>query len=769
MAIDTDELAADPGPGDPPAAPVDSGPAVAVIAGSTDANVDEDAEARSPVRLAMAVGFPVLGAAMMVGGVFTGISPRPVAAVAGLLGVLLALGVHRIRRGPLVANLFVALGLFAIGLVVLLPGVGDILHVSGLASSAVRGRSLLRPPVEFLAGWRAIVGWLMACVGFAAAWLALDLDRPSLGLLLPLPVAAIAGISVPKGSQIVSGLAVLVLFAIGLGLLSSEQSGGADGTRPSAAYEMRKALKALPLLAVLTVGLYLLATHADFLFPKSLIDPAQQPQRPKTVPLSKVQDRVLFTVTSPNNLKGPWRIGGLDVYQGNAWRLPPFAANRLDKVKSSGVVDPTLPIGPAATFKVAGLGGAVLPGLPNTVAVQAQGPELSYDARNGNIRLANGQVTPGLTYTVFQAPKPKIDELKAINDTEFPKIDPVIRRYALAIPPMPPAVSSLIDQAPKTSRFDTFQFLFSWTLKNITAKGAGAPVDISPDRVADLVGGSKTGSPYEIVATQAMLARWIGIPSRIGYGFDGGTPAGNALEVRPGNGASFVEVYFPGKKWIPVIGIPERAEPTVGSDPSLQKKDASIKPSNDIAVQLYLPTFTPPASVLGKQIALGVLAAIPVLLFLYLLYLLYPGLKKARLRSQRRAAALQAGTRARVGLAYAEWRDYATDFGFFYPTDTPLMFLDRFIDDEEHNELAWLVTRTIWGDLQDSADPNLASVAEELSRALRRRLASAQPGTVRIVAAVSRLSLRDPYAPETDLTPKRQSRKERSNEAIPVG
>jgi hypothetical protein len=607
----------------------------------------------------------------------------------------------------------------------------------------------------------------MACVGFAGAWLALDVDRPSLGLLLPLPVAAIAGISVPKDSQVVSGLAVLVLFAIGLGLLSSEQSGGADGTRPTAAYEMRKALKALPLLAVLTLGLYFLATHADFLFPKSLIDPAQQPQKPKTVPLSQVQDRVLFSVES--KLTGPWRIGGLDVYQGNAWRLPPFAANQLKPVNESGVVDAALPVGPAATFRVAGLGGAVLPGLPNTVAVRAQGPTLSYDARNGNIRLANGQVTPGLTYTVFGSPLAKVSDLKAINDTEFDKIDPKIRAYGLQIPPMPPAVASLIDQAPKTSKFDTYQFLFSHTLKDITAKGAGAPVDISADRVNDLIGGSKTGSPYEIVATQAMLARWIGIPSRIGYGFDQGTVVGNVREVRPNNGISFVEVYFPGKKWIPIIGTPEKAEPTVGSDPSLQKKDASIKPSNDIAVQLYLPTFTPPPSVLGKQIAVGVLLAIPFLLFLYLLYLLYPGLKKARLRSQRRAAALEAGTRARVALAYSEWRDYATDFGFFYPTDTPLMFLDRFIDDEEHNELAWLTTRTIWGDLQGADDPALATVAEELSRALRRRLASAQPGTVRLVAGVSRLSLRDPYAPETDLTLKRQPRKERSDEAIPVG
>jgi hypothetical protein len=38
--------------------------------------------------------------------------------------------------------------------------------------------------------------------------------------------------------------------------------------------------------------------------------------------------------------------------------------------------------------------------------------------------------------------------------------------------------------------------------------------------------------------------------------------------------------------------------------------------------------------------------------------------------------------------------------------------------------------------------------AEELSRSLRRRLSQAHPGTVRFVALVSRLSIKDPYAPD---------------------
>jgi hypothetical protein len=224
--------------------------------------------------------------------------------------------------------------------------------------------------------------------------------------------------------------------------------------------------------------------------------------------------------------------------------------------------------------------------------------------------------------------------------------------------------------------------------------------------------------------------------------------------VRPKNGATFVEVYFAGYKWLPVIGTPKKAKPSVGGDPSQQQFDPSVLPSDDVTVQLYLPVLTPPASIFFQQVRQAVLIALPILLLLLLLYVLYPAVKKSRVRSRRRQAAMQAGNRARIALSYAEWRDHATDFGFDHPTDTPLMFLDRFIPDDEHTEYAWLVTRALWGDLQPDLTMETATTAEELSRSLRRRLSQTQPFTVRAVSRVSRLSLRHPYAPETDLSKK---------------
>jgi transglutaminase-like putative cysteine protease len=712
----------------------------------------EDADV--PVaRLALAMAFPILATAVMVGGVFDGVAvPRIMAAIAGLLGIGLAAAARRIRR-PFTANLAILVGLFAIGLVLIaFSGLGNVAGVARLTRQAAASGDVLRPPVNFAPGWYAIVGWLMGILGFAALWVAAVLRKPSIALLVPLPVAAFAGISVPEDAQKPSGVIVLVLFALGLGLLSSARQ-FEGGARPPLAYEVRKLLKSLPLIAIITGALILLA-QTSVLFPEPKINPAEEPQKPKTVPLDEVEDRVLFQVLNPDGgeltISGPWRMGTLDVYDGTDWRLPAFNDASLVEVDAKGIVDERQfeNRGIKAEFKVLGLGGAALPGLPNLAAVVAKGPQLAYDTRTGTLRVSSGQAPAGLRYTVAAAGLPKIDELRAI------KADPpkALQKF-VEIPDAPPAVQKLLSEAESRydNRWDRFDYVRTYVLDNVTATGPGTPVSITPARAQEILGDSLEASPYEIVALQAMLGRWVGVPSRIAYGFDGGQLNGDTLEIRPRNGASFPEVYFEGKGWLPVIGTPKKAKPTVGSDPGQQQLNPDVLPSNEVAVKIFLPSLVPPPSTIGDQVKVGAAVVLVLALLLGALWTAIPVVRKAILRSRRRSAARAAGPRARIALAYAEWRDLATDFGYAYSNDTPLMFLDRFVDDAEHAELAWLTTRALWGDLRTGATNDLAAAAEELSRALRRRLASSQPGTMRFVATVSRLSLRNPYAPDADL------------------
>lgn len=706
-------------------------------------------------RLAFAVGLSVAASAVMVGGVFQGIAtPRIWAGIAGILGVAAVTRV-RLLRNPWVMNVAIFLSVAAIGIILTVPAgsISDVFNPAPFIRDAVTSGDVQRPPVDFTLGWRAIVGWLMGGLGLASAWLAIEIRRPALGVLLPLPIVAIGAISVPDDAKLASGILALILFAVGLGILSGIETAGEDGEGRSLAFELRRAARALPLLAGITVALVLLA-QANVLFPAPIYDPTQSAQRPKSIPLSEVEDRVLFSVDS--SISGPWRMGSLDVYDGEDWRLPPFADNRIQEVPRDGIVDSELRPGVRATFETRGIAGAVLPGLPNLVGLVAEGPVLAHDRRTGVIRLAQGSIQEGLTYTVTAARIPTVEELRNVTAEPPEEIEGVSAQRFLDIPPPPQGVLDEIRTAPQTSRWDTFDHLRRQLLDTVVATGAGAPTSVAPERVEDMLVGSREGSPYEIVAAQAMIARWVGVPSRIGYGFDGGEEVEGVLEVRPRHGATFVEVYFPGHKWLPIIGTPRQAATSLGTTPSQRPRE--IGASDDVAVQLFIPFETDPQNYLFRQFRNVLVLVLPVVVGLVLLYFTYPALFKYLRRVRRRRMARELGPAARIALAYAEWRDLSTDFGYRHEGDTPLMFLERVVPDEEHAEFAWLVTRTMWGDLREGLTDEDAVIAEEISRSLRRRIAQAHSWTLRTIAIFSRLSVRYPYAPQLDLIQTRPGR-----------
>lgn len=712
--------------------------------------IEEDAtsEVMVPVlRLGIVVSFSVLAAAVMTAGVFVGISPLFYAALSGVLGVAIGIKTSQMKRSAIVF-FFTGVGIFLVGMAMMIP-TGSVFDVGEAVKEAVKEGNIRRPPVNFIPGWHAIVGWMMAGLGFISAWVAAELKKPALALLVPLPIVALTAISVPDqgtpSTQVISGVACLILFAIAMGLLSGTQvEVGPDEQRPSMAYEVRRAMRALPLIGVVSAALLFLP---NFLFPPPLYDPTQEAKKPQTVPITKVPDKVLFRVKS--NVKGPWRTGGLDVYdpKDGFWKLPPFAASKLAPIRKSGVVDSELQPGTLAEIEIVGLEGAVLPGLPNLVGLVAKGPKFAYDDRSANIRLAAGTIKSGLKYKVVAAAIPTIEELRNVNQ-EVKDIDctqGVKCSEYLVVPPMPPAVQELIAESGAANSWDRMDYLRSKFLRTVIATGQGIPKAVPADRVEDMLVGSKEGTPYEIVAAQAMLARWAGVPSRIGYGYDGGDKKDDGiLEVRPKHGSSFLEVYFPTYKWLPVIGTPLQAKSSLGNEP--QQFNEDVAASADIAVKVFVPIALDAKSYLYAQIRHVLFIILPIALGFLLLFYSYPAGRKAWIRSRRRAWASGQGPETRIALSYADWRDVATDFGYRFDSDTPLMFLDRVIEDDEHTELAWLVTRSLWGDLQGSVTEQDALAAEEMSKSLRKRLAQAHNSTLRFVAAVSRLSLRHPYA-----------------------
>jgi hypothetical protein len=151
---------------------------------------------------------------------------------------------------------------------------------------------------------------------------------------------------------------------------------------------------------------------------------------------------------------------------------------------------------------------------------------------------------------------------------------------------------------------------------------------------------------------------------------------------------------------------------------------------------------------LYEQAQWWLLRVIPFALLAALMVLAYPALLK-RLRAARRMRwALQRGPAERIAVAYAEFRDAMRDLAVGDPVLTPLLFLREIEPDDQHAEMAWLVTRALWGDLRRDLRAEDADAAELLARSVRRRTVRAQSALSRMLAAVARTSLRDPYSTE---------------------
>jgi hypothetical protein len=217
--------------------------------------------------------------------------------------------------------------------------------------------------------------------------------------------------------------------------------------------------------------------------------------------------------------------------------------------------------------------------------------------------------------------------------------------------------------------------------------------------------------------------------------------------VRPGNAAQWLEVYFEGHGWVPLIQAPDKAKQKLDNDPA-SKFNPDTLASDEVAAEVVIPIKIESFKQLYQRIREQLLLALPYLAGLLAAYLATPSVMRALRRRKRRRWAERLGPRAQIAVEYAEFRDAAHDLNVGDALDTPLEYLRRVVDDDEHAELAWLVSRTLYGDLGPKVSDADAQAAEELATSLRRRLSKGPPFQARVLAALSKASLRQPYTDE---------------------
>jgi transglutaminase-like putative cysteine protease len=604
-----------------------------------------------------------------------------------------------------------------------------------LVVDALRGGGLLQPPIPFDPGWRFLLVMLFALVSAAACSLGVTFARPKLALALPLPIAAGAALLQPRGSELVtSGIAVALLvgalaLAYGADLASEGVSGGS--------FEARRLFRGAALLVGVMVVLFGLS-QTNFLFPDTKKDQVIPPQKPPTPPPEP--DRELFRVSSDQ--MGPWRVGVLDVYQDNAFLLPSVDPKRVRNVPPSGKVAGATGPTYKATFTMTAMKGQTLVGAANQAAVTGASEKLTYDPRTQLARLVERSVPRGFRYTV-EAPVPADAPVLAAS----PDPKPAIATEFAAMPPPPPGVVELLHRADEATknRFDRLQFVRQALYSNVVAAGAGRPVDVPPSRVDDMIAGGEA-TPFEISAGEVMLARWAGIPARLGFGFYGGDKVDGGVSFRPRHGAAWLEAYFEGSGWIPIIGTPPKAKPSLSNEQ--KKQDPTVVPTDELALTIFVPVRLQSVRLIYELVRYYVSLALPVALVLLSLLFGYPALFKLQRSRKRRAWAAARGPLERVVVAYGELRDRLHDLNVGDPRHTPLELLADVEPDDEHAEVAWLVTRVVWGDLRRDLRLDDVEAAERMCHSVHRRIDRAQTGLNRLLAWTSRVSLRDPWTNE---------------------
>ena len=185
-----------------------------------------------------------------------------------------------------------------------------------------------------------------------------------------------------------------------------------------------------------------------------------------------------------------------------------------------------------------------------------------------------------------------------------------------------------------------------------------------------------------------MLARLVGIPSRIAVGYTGGTPgAARRWQVTTADAHAWPELYFPGEGWLRfeptpsgtreqgTAAVPVYAGGSSGSSGSVQNLNPNGGPSS--------PAFTAPSgkrtigtnrllpqgatgsasSARARSSGLGYAIGIPIGIFLLLTW---PAL--TRLGTRRRRWLTASGD---AGTAHAAWRELTDDLADFGLPGTP--------------------------------------------------------------------------------------------------
>jgi transglutaminase-like putative cysteine protease len=473
-----------------------------------------------------------------------------------------------------------------------------------------------------------------------------------------------------------------------------------------------------------------------------------------------------------------WRLLTADRFDGTAFtpssptQVLPFVGD------TSPDLDPGAPTKEVTQrFTIKRLGGSApyLPAAAAPVTVRAGRSRVYQSPRNRDLTLQQ-RLRPGLTYTVVsRVLNPTAAQLAGPKDysgivgigsyLDTANVDPEVRRLALEKvrgkgTPFEKALA--IQDYLRSSAFK-----YNLDVPQLSSGG---------NQLRRFLLSVRQGYCEQFAAAMAVMARIVGIPSRVAVGFTSGVPQGERFEVGSKDAHAWPELYFPGVGWVRfeptprgdgqvdvpgyTSGAGRLTSPSTTAPAGSPTAGPSVTTSADQAARLAAENTdsngslgTPESG--GRRAARrGLIAAVVVLALLALV----PATKLARNAMARRRARRR--PRDVVAEAYYELTGWAGDAGIGRrAAETPHAYSRRLSGEFEDDArpLADLTELYVTAEYAlGEPDGQQAEDARRLARTARSRLAARLGWRRRVGAVLSPRSLVSTGPREREREPARQ-------------
>ncbi|MGQ0520604.1 MAG: transglutaminase family protein [Actinomycetota bacterium] len=374
----------------------------------------------------------------------------------------------------------------------------------------------------------------------------------------------------------------------------------------------------------------------------------------------------VFTVRT--NRPAYWRLTSLDTFNGQIWSSDASYRPVGSRLPAAGGGAPADRV--VQEFRIGALSSIWLPAAYRPEAVGGV-DDVSYNADLGSL-ITGEDTTDGLTYTVESAvPRLTAEELRGASAVGGLSD----RRRFVDLPPVPGRVAALAeslaaggDGTPFGTGLAIQSFFRQRFVYDLNASAGHSDQALERFLFTD-----RRGYCEQFAGAFAVLARHVGLPTRVAVGFTPGEPGEDGLlHVRGLNAHAWPEVFIDGFGWVAFEPTPGRGAP--GSDAYLGVPPAQASPdSPNTATTAAPPTTvadeevpTPSTSVAPGEVAAGAGAEagagrpltrhplVVAVVVLVALALAVPVAKGARRRRRRAGAATPAD---RVWVAWTEAED----------------------------------------------------------------------------------------------------------------